>query len=75
MLGIPERNPHDLVVEVGDADFREPMPVVSQPERKRPLPSLLDTDYGQFPADSVPWFSRIVDEITCGERQQIEIFH
>ena len=74
-LGVFDHNRYNPVVEVGDADFRGPMPVVSQPEWMRPLVSLLEKDYGPFPADSVHWFSRVLGDMTFEERPEIEIFH
>jgi DNA-binding CsgD family transcriptional regulator len=75
VLGIFDHNTYNPVLEVGDADFWGPLPVVSQPERMRLLLSLLDQDYSRFPAESVHWFSQVLGDMTFEERQQIEIIH
>jgi DNA-binding CsgD family transcriptional regulator len=75
VLGIFDHNRYNPVLEIGDRDFWGPMPQVSQEERMRLLFSLLDPDYASFPAESVKWLSRILSEMTFGDRQEIEIFH
>lgn len=62
-------------LEVGHLDFWGQLPGGSAQERMVSTLGLLHTAYGQFPYESVQWFTGMLDRIPFDERVNMKIHH
>ena len=62
-------------LEVGHIEFWGPLPDGSMEERMVTILGLLNKEYGQFPYESVEWFTNVLLQIPFEDRVNMKIHH
>lgn len=75
VIGIFDHNRYSPVLEVGSEEFWGDFPTVPLEERMHQILSLLEKEYTSFPAESVSWFAKALEEIPLSQKTNFKFFH
>jgi DNA-binding CsgD family transcriptional regulator len=75
VIGIFNHNNYAPVLEVGSEDFWGAFPKVPLEERMHQILGLLEKEYSSFPAESVSWFAKALEEIPLSQKTNFKFFH
>jgi DNA-binding CsgD family transcriptional regulator len=75
VIAIFDHQHYTPVLEVGEKEFWGNLPKVPPDQKMTQIMSLLEKDYQSFFADSVKWFTGVLDKISYDNRKNIQIFH
>ncbi len=75
VIGIFDHNSYSPVLEVGREDFWGNFPEAPLEERMHQILSLLEKEYASFPAESVSWFAKALEEIPLSQKTNFKFFH
>jgi hypothetical protein len=75
VIGIFNHNNYAPVLEVGSEDFWGAFPKVPLEKRMHQILGLLEKEYSSFPAESVSWFAKALEEIPLSQKTNFKFFH